>query len=154
MTTLVASKLKHMASQSQVKTYLAYWFQLGRKVILPRTSTELLPQPVIQGGRYSPEFENCWQTMICNQGKDCYLEGTNQTVAELLSPAWEIWPCARCEMPVPILDSGVQPLECPCSDLLSWPNSELPQPRSPVSNSIQICKIQSRLVAKKRVGDI
>ena len=138
-----------MASQPQVKTYLAYWFQLGKKVIVPRTAKELLPQPVIRGNRYSQEFENCWQSIIANQGKDCYLEGTNQTIAELLTSAWEIIPCARCDMPVPIVDLGAQPIECPCSDLLSWPNSELPQPRSPVNNSVQINKIYTRLAKKE-----
>ena len=143
-----------MASQSQVKTYLAYWFQLGKKVILSCTGQELLPQPVIRGNFYSQEFGNCWQNIIANQGKDYYLEGTRQTIAELLTPAWEIVPCARCDMPVPILDLGIQPIGCPCDDLLSWPNSELPQPRSPVNNLVHISKIQNRLVAKKGMMDI
>lgn len=138
-----------MASPTEIKTYLAYWFQLGKKVCLPKEDGELLPQPVIRGDRYSPEFEDCWQKIIVNQGKDCYLEGTGQTIEELLTPTWTITSCARCDMPVPLVELGLQSLVCPCHDLSGWPNAELPQPRSPVSNVIRLSKIHTRLQKDK-----
>lgn len=137
-----------MASEQQVKTYLAYWFQLGKKLLWRNGQAELFPQSVIQGDRFSIEFENCWQKIIAINGQDCYLEGTDNTIAELLSPAWQITDCARCAMPVPMLDLGTQSLECPCNDLDAWPNSELPQPRSPVNSSQRLQAIKERLNVK------
>jgi hypothetical protein len=134
-----------MASLHQVRIYLAYWFQLGKKVWLPHSQEAILPQPVIDGDRYSQEFETCWQKILDQQGKDCYLEGTNQTIEQLLSPLWEITPCARCDMPVPLLKLGVASLDCPCNDLNNWPNSELPTPRQPISNKPYLNSIQARL---------
>lgn len=135
-----------MASSAQVKQYLAYWFQLGKKIQVNGGKEALLPQPVIQGDRYSDEFENCWQRVTAADAGDCYLEGTSQTVAELLSPAWEVNPCARCEMPVPVPNLGVKSLECPCNDLPSWPDTSIPQPRSPVSSQAQLSQIRDRLM--------
>jgi hypothetical protein len=50
-----------MASENQVKKYIAYWFQLGKKVLIRNGSEALLPKSVIVGDLYSPEFEDCWQ---------------------------------------------------------------------------------------------
>jgi len=135
-----------MASQDQVKQYLAYWFQLGKKVLIKNGQEALLPQPVIQGNRYSAEFEECWQQLVSPTSKDCYLEGTQQTIAELLSPAWEINPCARCEMPVPVPNLGMPALTCPCIDLPTWPDTEMPQPRSPINTQSQLIQIRDRLM--------
>ena len=137
-----------MASEQQVKTYLAYWFQLGKKLLWLNGQAELSPQSVINGDRYSSEFENCWQKIMTIKGQDCYLEGTTSTIAELLSPAWQITDCARCAMPVPMVDIGTPALECPCNDLDTWPNSELPQPRSPVDSSSRLRAIEARLKIK------
>jgi hypothetical protein len=134
-----------MASEEQVKNYLGYWFQLGKKVFLKNGREKLLPEPVFRGNSYSEEFESCWQQILEFKGKDCYLEGTLQTIEQLLSPCWEINPCSRCEMPVPTIDLGMQSLICPCSDLPGWPNNELPKPRSPVDSSARLSKIQERL---------
>jgi hypothetical protein len=137
--------LTTMASENQVRDYLAYWFQLGKRVLIQGGQDSLLPSPVIRGDRYSPEFEACWQTAIASESGDCYLEGTSQTIAELLSPGWEIDPCCRCSMPVPMQLLGVSSLECPCSDLAGWPNTEVPQPRSPVSSQSSLLHIRDRL---------
>jgi hypothetical protein len=135
-----------MASQDQVRQYLAYWFQLGKKVLIRSGETALLPQPVIRGDRYSPEFEECWQQIVSPQSKDCYLEGTHQTIAELLGASWEINPCARCEMPVPVPSLGMPALTCPCIDLPNWPDMEMPQPRSPINTQSQLIQIRDRLM--------
>lgn len=134
-----------MASEQQVKTYLAYWFQLGKHLQWGNGREQLLSQPIINGHRYSQEFEACWQQIMATKGKDCYLEGTNQTVDELLSSTWNIESCARCGMPVPEIDLGIQPLSCPCNDLDNWPNQQLPQPRSPVNSVARLQGIKSRL---------
>lgn len=134
-----------MAASAQVRQYLAYWFQLGKKVLINGGKEASLPQPIFQGDRYSDAFEACWQRVTSAEAGDCYLEGTQQTVAELLSPAWEITPCARCAMPVPVPDLGIQSLDCPCSDLSFWPDSSTPVPRSPVSSQAQLAQIRDRL---------
>lgn len=134
-----------MASEHQVKQYLAYWFQLGKRVMLNGGEESLMPRPVIQGNRYSQEFEDCWQRVKLPESGDCYLEATNQTIAELLSPAWEINPCSRCSMPVPIRSVGVASLDCPCIDVPDWPNTEMPSPRAPIDSQNRLLKIRDRL---------
>lgn len=139
-----------MAASAQVRQYLAYWFQLGKKLLIHGGKEALLPQPVIQGDRYSDAFEACWQRVTSAEAGDCYLEGTHQTIAELLSPAWEINPCARCAMPVPLPNLGVQSLDCPCSDLSFWPDTSMPLPRSPVNSQVQLAQIRDRLINPQR----
>lgn len=134
-----------MASSDQVRQYLAYWFQLGKQVLLQGGGKAVLPQPVIAGDRYSDAFEACWQQIQSPDSGDCYLEGTEQTIAELLSDGWEVTDCARCAMPVPIRSVGMNALECPCIDLPTWPNTELPQPRPPVSSATRLAAIRERL---------
>ncbi len=134
-----------MASESEVRKYIAYWFQLGKKVLIRNGSEALLPPSVIAGDRYSSEFEDCWQKIISPDSGDCYLQGTNETISQLLTPAWEISPCARCAMPVVFQQSGMPPESCPCDDLANWPDTENPQPRSPVSNQLQLSGIRDRL---------
>ncbi|MBD2165439.1 hypothetical protein H6G04_13630 [Calothrix membranacea FACHB-236] len=136
-----------MANEQDVKRYLAYWFQLGRKVIVGNGKTELLPQQVLKGDRYSDEFEGIWQ-QIHHQADECHLEGTDETIAELLTPVWEMLPCSRCEMPVPMRNVGMPALSCPCNTLPNWPNSELPQPRNPISTQEQLQIIRDRLWKK------
>lgn len=135
-----------MASTTEVRTYLAYWFQLGKKLIW-RNTEALLPQPIITGDRFSPQFEQCWQKIMSVRGKDCYLEGSTETVEDLLACGWNINNCARCSMPIAMVESGIQSLDCLCSDLDNWPNDELPAPRSPVSSQVQLNKIRARLQA-------
>ncbi|MBE9098866.1 hypothetical protein [Vacuolonema iberomarrocanum] len=134
-----------MTSDQQVKQYVAYWFQLGKRVMLHNGKEAVLPEPVVQGDRYSDAFETCWQRLISPDSGECYLEGTSQTIEELLSSQWNISPCARCGMPVPVLDLGVMDADCPCSDLANWPNDELPRPRSPINNRSRLGNIRDRL---------
>ncbi len=134
-----------MASEQEVRQYLAYWFQLGKKVILNNGQQAIKPKLVIQGDRYSQDFENCWQQLRSSNLSECYLEGTEHSIAQLLSPAWEMNSCARCSMPVPVPSVGVPSLSCPCNDLPMWPNTELPAPRSPVDSQAQLAGIRDRL---------
>jgi hypothetical protein len=142
-----------MASNNEVRKYIAYWFQLGKKVLIRNGSAALLPKSVIAGDRYSNEFENCWQKIISPDSADCYLQGTNETIAELLTPAWEISPCARCAMPVVFSQNAMPPESCPCHDLPNWPNPEMPQPRSPVSTKSQLSGIRDRLLRTGMTND-
>ncbi len=134
-----------MASQHQVKEYLAYWMQLGKKVLIQNGQVALFSPSIIQGDRYSPEFEHCWQQTLLPSSGDCYLEGTHETITELLSPTWEIIACGRCAMPLPIRTVGMPPQCCPCHDLLAWPNLDLPTPRSPISTNTCLQEICQRL---------
>ena len=133
-----------MASDHHVKQYLAYWFQLGKKVLICNQQI-MLPQSVIRGDRYSQEFEDGWQPILAS-GDNSYLEGTEQTIAQLLTPAWEVEGCARCSMLVPVRSVGIPSLFCPCNDLTSWPNTEIPAPRSPVNTQAQLTDIRDRLL--------
>ncbi len=131
-----------MAASEQVKKYLACWFQLGKQVRLQNGQKLLAPRTVLAGGdNYTPEFEACWQQIQAAKAQECYLEGTDQTLADLLSDAWEITDCARCAMPVPIRDLGMSDVSCPCHDLRDWPNTDLPTPRSPISNKQHLGRI-------------
>ena len=132
-----------MASEQEVKKYLAHWFQLG-KVVFHNGQKQLHPQSVIEGDHYSAEFEDCWQQILA-ASRECYLQGTEQSVEELLSPNWEVSSCARCGIPIPMQSFGVPSLDCTCSDLDNWPNTELPAPRSPVDSSAQLNRIRERL---------
>lgn len=134
-----------MASQEEVKAYLACWFQLGKKLILGNKEEIVFVDSVVKGDRYSAEFEASWQEIIDREGKNCYLEGTEQTIEDLLSSKWNVTACARCKMPIPTLELGLQPLGCPCVDLPSWPDFELPSPRLPVNSNSRMAKIKNRL---------
>ena len=134
-----------MASEYQVKQYLAYWFLLGKKIVIKNGTNTFLPQPVFRGERFSQEFEECWGLIVAPDAGDCYLDGTKETISQLLSPAWELILCARCQLPIPLPIRGLPPEACPCFDLLSWPNSDLPPPRVPVNNQAQLRNISERL---------
>lgn len=134
-----------MASEQQVKRYLAYWFLLGKKVIIPRQDQAISPNLVYDGANYSSEFEQCWQTITAPRHVDSYLEGTDQTIQDLLSSKCDITECAKCKMPVPIITLGIQNLGCPCYDLPSWPNDQLPTPKAPHNNQAQLLRIRQRL---------
>ncbi|WP_199305948.1 hypothetical protein [Pseudanabaena sp. FACHB-2040] len=134
-----------MASPEQVREYLAHWFQLGKPVVLENGKAECLPYPIFVGSRYSQAFEECWQQILHKEGSDCYLKGTDQTIATLLSPAWEVVSCARCSLPIPLPDMGYSPYPCPCHDLTIWPNDEIPKPRMGVDTNQHLSVLQSRL---------
>ncbi|MEO1430017.1 MAG: hypothetical protein AAFS12_03120 [Cyanobacteria bacterium J06632_19] len=139
-----------MASKTEVKKYLAYWFQLGKKVFINNGVASLQPRNVIDGENYSEDFEECWQKIISPTSGECYLEGTQQTVAELLSSEWDMTSCSRCEMPVPLKNLGMPAISCPCNDVLNWPNTELPAPREPVKSQSQLNKIRDRLLFNEK----
>lgn len=129
----------------KVKQYLAYWFQLGKKVIIRNGEESLQPLKVIDGNRYSQEFEDCWQLITSPQSGDCYLEGSSETIAELLSPNWEMVTCYRCSMPIPMRKSGMPAEACPCHDICLWPNTEIPEPRLPVDSQARLDNLRGRL---------
>ncbi|MBW4652742.1 MAG: hypothetical protein KME20_06920 [Kaiparowitsia implicata GSE-PSE-MK54-09C] len=135
-----------MATPDGVKDYVAHWFQLGKRVLIKQGSEGVLPQPVLQGDRYSDIFETCWHDLVQHHAHDAYLEGTSETLADLLSSQWEVSPCARCGMPVPMLDLGVRDdVGCPCSDLPTWPDLDTPTPRSPVNTQSHLQNLHDRL---------
>ncbi|HEY9738150.1 MAG TPA: hypothetical protein V6D06_17785 [Trichocoleus sp.] len=134
-----------MASEKQVREYLAHWFQLGKPIVLNNGQTECLPYPIYFENRYSQAFEECWQQILQTGGQGCYLKGTSQTIDKLLSSAWAVIACARCSMPVPLPDLGYTSDLCPCNDLAGWPNIEAPQPRPAVDSRKHLSALQQRL---------
>ena len=106
----------------------------------------MLPVPVLRGDHYSRQFEECWQRITSPESGDCYLEGTSETIAQLLTPEWEIIQCARCPMPLPVRTVGMPAASCPCHDLPSWPNTEIPMPREPVNSQNYLNSIRHRLI--------
>ncbi|MEO1180817.1 MAG: hypothetical protein AAFX51_08165, partial [Cyanobacteria bacterium J06636_28] len=103
------------------------------------------PVPVLEGHRFSRAFQDCWQAIMANDGRDCYLDGTEETIDQLLSPQWEITDCARCSIPVAM--SAVMPVAqlCPCGDLDNWPNDEVPSPHMPINNKKHFSRLKTRL---------
>jgi hypothetical protein len=137
-----------MAKTTDVKRYLAYWFQLGKGVVIYNGTATLLPRKVYAGNAYSSEFEECWKKVI-EAPNICHLEGTDETIAELLKPEWDIESCARCNMPVPMRHMGMPVTACPCFDLDTWPNTEIPSPRGPVDTQEKLLSIRNRLMNKQ-----
>ncbi len=138
-----------MASQFQVKHYLALWFQMGQQALGNKTdgqnnSIQFCPQPVFRGTQYTPEFEQAW-SQILEHPADFHLDGESVAIADLLSNTWEIIPCGNCLMPVPasVLGSEAQP--CPCHTLANGPNTELPMPRLPVNDQAHLSELCKRL---------
>jgi hypothetical protein len=134
-----------MASQEQVRNFLAHWFQLGKPVVLAENRGEYLPDPVFHNGQYSQSFEDCWHKIMVTSGKDCYLKGSSDSIATMLSPAWDVLPCARCDMPLVVPIAGQPYYTCPCSDLMNWPNTDVPMPRPAVDNQEHLSNLQQRL---------
>lgn len=144
-----------MASPEQVREYLAHWFQLGKPIVLENGKAECLPYPIFFGSRYSQAFEECWQKVLHIGGKDCYLKGTDQTIDMLLSPEWDVLPCARCTLPIPLPDLGYFPYVCPCHDLtIVWPNDEIPCPRMGADTNQHLSRLQQRLRAVEEMPEI
>lgn len=134
-----------MAPQTLIRNYLAYWFQLGKSVIIRNGEAVCRPAPVMRGGAYSPEFERCWADIMVTEGRNCYLEGTTETLDQLMSNAWEIVECARCQMPVPTPTVARAAHLCPCNDLNLWPNDEIPLPHLPVDNQLHLSRLKASL---------
>ena len=134
-----------MANQQDVKNYLAYWSQLGKGIVLAESERPYCPKSVVQGDRFSDDFEHCWAKVQSCNGKGCHLEGTDVTIDQLLSSEWEIDSCARCGMAVPSPVVMYDGLLCPCNDVAGWPNDELPRPRLPQSNTAHFKRISAHL---------
>ncbi|NJM58081.1 MAG: hypothetical protein HC857_12510 [Synechococcales cyanobacterium RU_4_20] len=118
-----------MATPAELRHYLACWFQLGKSVQVQQRGLSLCPSPVINHGQYSQAFEDCWQQLQLQGLGQCFLEGTGQSLAELLGGSWDVSDCARCAMPIVQKVGGLPEISCPCHDLPNWPNTELPAPR-------------------------
>lgn len=143
-----SASCENMATPIEVKHYLAYWFQLGKTVVTDDGSFKYHPKAVIEGNRFSPEFENFWTTILMDKEGTYHLEGTNETISDLLSPSWDVVNCARCDMPVPMPEREANTNPCPCNDLPGWPNTELPQPRLPVDSNQHLSNLHQRISGK------
>lgn len=134
-----------LTAADPIKVYLAHWFQLGKKLYFKTGQIGVCPNPVLIPGGYSQDFETLWQQITSGQAGDCYLEGTNETIAQLRQHHWDIIHCARCLMPIALPQSGLSPFNCPCAGLENWPNLELPSPRCPADSQTHLSGLQARL---------
>jgi hypothetical protein len=133
-----------MATELDLKNFVACWMQLGKGVYQP-TGELIHLAKVLQGEQYNPEFETLWQDLSSFGLQNVYLEGTSVSLSALNTELWEIVPCARCTMPVALPIGNTASCICPCHDLQGWPNSELPTPRPPVANKAHFDRILKRL---------
>ncbi len=132
-----------MAPEDRVKQYVALWLQLGKQVVCDRNNSLSGTQRVIEGERYSSEFEQFWQ-QITQQPQYYHLAGTDCSLADLLDGHWELLPCARCTLLYPVNEERLEAGPCPCQDLALWPD-ELPPPRGPISGHSYLEQIRLRL---------
>lgn len=136
-----------MASELTVKQYLALWLQVGKRVSSLQGDVLAMPTQIREGKSYSWQFEQCWHQLLRHPHR-YYLTGTDLTFEQLLSPAWDLETCPRCVMLVPIGHGPpTEKAMCPCADLCSWPNNELPQPRLPVDEVPLMQELRRRLEA-------
>ena len=132
-----------MASTQEVRQYLAHWFQLGKKVTVPDRAS-IFTLKVLRGNDYTTEFEDCWQQIVAQP--QAYLDGTDHTIAELLTDRWDVVDCARCTMPIPLPAVGMpQNLSCTCHDMPTWPNSQVPLPRAAGAVATKTNDLRQRL---------
>jgi hypothetical protein len=79
-----------MASESKVRHYLAYWLQFGKKIIMYNGTIAKGLESVISREGYSQEFEDLWTEVRSPASGNCRLEGSWETIDELLTPQWDI----------------------------------------------------------------
>ncbi|MFQ3613021.1 MAG: hypothetical protein SNJ68_04785 [Cyanobacteriota bacterium] len=145
-----------MAAPNQVKAYVACWLQLGKVVLCnhPAGIDCLRPEPLLSLGSLSQEFQLSWHRMSMDPWH-CHLEGTHESLGQLLSPAWEISPCSRCGLPVPLPATPATAIgPCPCSDLKGWPNPATVPPRVQDEQFSQVATLRSvhqRLMDRDRI---
>ncbi|TAD78192.1 MAG: hypothetical protein EA001_08200 [Oscillatoriales cyanobacterium] len=137
-----------MVSEDRVKQYIALWMQLGKPVVCDRDNQHLGTFSVIRGQSYSPDFEQLWQT-ICQAPHHYHLAATPCSIGDLLEGHWDLLPCARCTLLQPVNESVIEAGPCPCQDLASWPDDNLPLPRQPINNQDYLYKIQLRLLRER-----
>jgi hypothetical protein len=138
-----------MAASNVVKDYLAQWMQVGKKVLIDGKNESVSICKIIDGEKYAPEFETLWAEISTTNAKTAYLEGTNETILELLSDKWELIECPRCSLPSACIDVGVRETQpCPCDTMKLWPNLETIAPRKPVTTTQYLNNICDRLLVK------
>jgi hypothetical protein len=79
-----------MASESKVRHYLGYWLQFGKKIIMYNGTVAKGLESAISREGYSQEFEDLWAEVRSPDSGNCRLEGSWETIDELLTPQWEI----------------------------------------------------------------
>jgi hypothetical protein len=132
-----------MASPAAVREYLACWFQAGKSIVSDQGTWR--PERIRQGEGYSSEFLSYWRQMEQRGLHRYYLAGTDVSLEQLCSDCWEIVPCSRCTMPIPVRVAGMTTSPCPCHDLALWPNLELPLPHGVVDTQAYLAQMQARL---------
>jgi hypothetical protein len=139
-----------MANSNVVKDYFAQWMQVGKKVLTQSDNKSVSISKVIDGEKYAQEFELLWTEISTNKAQEAYLEGTNETIQELLSDKWELVECPRCSLPSACIDLGVRETKaCPCDTMKLWPNLDTIAPRKPIKTAKYLNNICDRLLIKR-----
>ena len=133
-----------MATESQIKQYLACWLQVGKRVIHDDGEQDFHPPKILNDSGYSQEFEDWWDD-VCQNASHWHLEGCDRALDALFSPHWDIVECPLCVMPVPKLVAGVNDASCTCSDLELWPNLDLPKPHTPEDTHYKLKSLRDKL---------
>lgn len=132
-----------MASKTEVKEYLAYWMQLGRKLVVADRLVSL--DQVVAGDHYTTRFEEIWQESQA-QAEFTSLEGSEVSLKQLFAPTYELLDCPRCHLPLPSPDLGPRPAQsCPCDHLKLLPNLDTVPPRLPIDTGAKLRSIYQRL---------
>ncbi|MEB3274418.1 MAG: HAMP domain-containing sensor histidine kinase [Prochlorothrix sp.] len=100
--------------------YVAYYVSRGRPVVSSQ-GEELLFQGEVYGyWGYSNHFYSYWrQLQQRSDFNELGLRGDLYSFREFLNGRCGIGACARCQLPVPLLDNGTPtPSTCPCDDTL------------------------------------
>jgi hypothetical protein len=87
-----------MASRTFVKNYIAQWMQMGKSVSLSTQGEQVSIYKILDGEEYSSSFNQLWDEISTTKADQAYLDGTDQTINDLLSDRWEIIGCARCSL--------------------------------------------------------
>ena len=132
-----------MATSAKIKSFLASWLQLGKAIEYHGGENKFQPDRILSIDGYSQEFEDWWSEFKADS-QHWFLAGSHHPLSELFEAEWDIESCSRCDMPIPLRVAGINDSNCPCADLITWPNLELPQPRAPKNTGQNLRKILSR----------
>jgi hypothetical protein len=136
-----------MASTSEVRDYFTYWLQLDKGLILDGIRVKpmaVVAMDGVNGNRLSGDFEAMWERAL-RSPREAYLEGTEISLAELLTGQWEMVLCPRCPMPMPMRVGAFTDTACPCHEMPMYPNTETIMPHLPVSTPDRLGMLRDRL---------
>lgn len=138
-----------MATEEEVKSYLAYWFQVGKNVEIGTNREKKNVNKIfsLSSNEYSQEFNSLWEKIV-EEADTSFLEDTSFSIKKLLSSEIEIVACSVCNA---IVASGIffTNNSCICSNIPLWPNLDIPQPKKLLDSNCALLKIVQKLMEEK-----